>query len=48
LAVGGVEGVRRVLEILLRELDNALGLIGAPRADELDSSFVAPAPWAQP
>jgi lactate 2-monooxygenase len=48
LAVGGVEGVQRVLEILLRELDNALGLIGAPRAEELDSSFVAPAPWAQP
>ncbi|HEY2005333.1 MAG TPA: alpha-hydroxy acid oxidase [Solirubrobacteraceae bacterium] len=48
LAVGGSAGVQRVLEILLGELDNALGLIGAPRADELDTSFVARAPWAQP
>jgi 4-hydroxymandelate oxidase len=46
LAVGGAAGVQRVLEILLHELDNALGLIGAPRAAELDSSFIAPAPWA--
>ncbi|MEA2212884.1 MAG: 4-hydroxymandelate oxidase [Solirubrobacteraceae bacterium] len=46
LAVGGAEGVQRVLEILLAELDNALGLIGAPRASALDTSFLAPAPWA--
>jgi 4-hydroxymandelate oxidase len=46
LAVGGAEGVQRVLEILLRELDNALGLIGSPQAAELDPSFITPAPWA--
>jgi 4-hydroxymandelate oxidase len=44
LAVGGAEGARRVLEILLSELDNALALAGAPRAGELDHSFLAPAP----
>ncbi len=36
LAVGGAEGVQRVLEILLGELDNALGLLGVPRARELE------------
>jgi 4-hydroxymandelate oxidase len=46
LAVGGAEGVQRVLEILLREFDNALALIGSPRAAELDASFITPAPWA--
>jgi isopentenyl diphosphate isomerase/L-lactate dehydrogenase-like FMN-dependent dehydrogenase len=44
LAVGGAEGARRVLEILLSELDNALALAGAPMAAELDHSFLAPAP----
>jgi 4-hydroxymandelate oxidase len=48
LALGGTEGVRRVLEILLNELDNALGLAGAPVASALDRSFVTPAPWARP
>jgi isopentenyl diphosphate isomerase/L-lactate dehydrogenase-like FMN-dependent dehydrogenase len=47
LAVEGAEGVRRVMEILLGELDNALGLIGAPRAAELDSRFITAAPWAR-
>jgi isopentenyl diphosphate isomerase/L-lactate dehydrogenase-like FMN-dependent dehydrogenase len=42
--VGGAEGVRRIMEILLGELDNALGLIGAPRAAELDSRFITAAP----
>ncbi|HEX8976826.1 MAG TPA: alpha-hydroxy acid oxidase [Solirubrobacteraceae bacterium] len=46
LAVAGAPGVQRVIEILLREFDNALGLVGAPRATELDPSFIAPAPWA--
>jgi 4-hydroxymandelate oxidase len=46
LAVGGAGGVQRVLEILLGELDNALGLVGAPRASELSPDFVTPAPWA--
>jgi isopentenyl diphosphate isomerase/L-lactate dehydrogenase-like FMN-dependent dehydrogenase len=48
LAVGGTQGARRVLEILLGELDLALALAGSPRADGLDRSFVSPAPWATP
>jgi 4-hydroxymandelate oxidase len=46
LAVGGADGARRVLEILLEELDRALALAGAPRAEDLDRSFVCTAPWA--
>jgi 4-hydroxymandelate oxidase len=46
LAVGGGEGAQRVLDILLSEFDVALALAGAPRAAELDRSFVGPAPWA--
>ena len=46
LAVGGAEGAQRVLEIVLEELDRGLALAGAPRADELDRSFVCPAGWA--
>jgi 4-hydroxymandelate oxidase len=46
LAVGGAEGAQRVLEIVLEELDRGLALAGAPRADELDRSFVCPASWA--
>jgi 4-hydroxymandelate oxidase len=46
LAVGGEQGVRRVLRLLLAEIDNALALAGAPRAAELDRSWVQRAPWA--
>ena len=46
LAVGGADGAQRVLEILLAELDSALGLAGAPSARELDPSFITAAPWA--
>jgi 4-hydroxymandelate oxidase len=46
LAVGGEEGVRRVLELLLADIDTALALAGAPRAAELDRSWVQRAPWA--
>jgi isopentenyl diphosphate isomerase/L-lactate dehydrogenase-like FMN-dependent dehydrogenase len=46
LAVGGEEGVRRVLELLLADLDTALALAGAPRASELDRSWIQRAPWA--
>jgi 4-hydroxymandelate oxidase len=46
LAVDGARGAQRVLEILLNEFDNALGLAGAPNASELDHSFITPAPWA--
>jgi 4-hydroxymandelate oxidase len=40
LAVGGAEGVRRVLEVLLAELDVALALTGTPVAAELDATSV--------
>src|SRR5262249_61976276 len=46
LAVGGEEGVRRVVELLLAEIDTALALAGAPRAAELDRSWLQRAPWA--
>ena len=46
LAVAGEAGVRRVLKLLLAELDTALALAGAPRAADLDRSWVQPAPWA--
>jgi isopentenyl diphosphate isomerase/L-lactate dehydrogenase-like FMN-dependent dehydrogenase len=46
LAVGGADGVARVIEILLREFDTALALAGAPSAERLNQSFVTPAPWA--
>jgi isopentenyl diphosphate isomerase/L-lactate dehydrogenase-like FMN-dependent dehydrogenase len=46
LALEGESGARRVLEILLGELDTALGLAGARRASELDRSFLAAAPWS--
>jgi 4-hydroxymandelate oxidase len=47
LAVGGADGVRRVLELLLGELDAALALAGTPVAGRLDPSSVerAPAPY---
>jgi isopentenyl diphosphate isomerase/L-lactate dehydrogenase-like FMN-dependent dehydrogenase len=44
LAVGGAEGARAVLEILLSELDTALALAGAPTAAELDRTFLASVP----
>ncbi|GCE44291.1 L-lactate dehydrogenase [Rhodococcus wratislaviensis] len=40
LAVGGEAGVRRVLEILYDETENAMGLLGARRLCDLDRSFV--------
>jgi isopentenyl diphosphate isomerase/L-lactate dehydrogenase-like FMN-dependent dehydrogenase len=46
LIVDGSDGARRVLEILLSELDAALALAGAPRARELDRTFVTPRSWA--
>jgi 4-hydroxymandelate oxidase len=45
LAVDGAAGAERVLKILLAELDNALALAGAPRAEELDAGFVTRATW---
>jgi 4-hydroxymandelate oxidase len=46
LAVGGEEGARRVLALLLEEFDVALALAGVPRAQALDRDDVQPAPWA--
>jgi len=46
LAVAGEEGVRKVLELMLAELDTGLALVGAPRAAELDRSWLLRAPWA--
>jgi 4-hydroxymandelate oxidase len=48
LTLDGADGVTRVLELLLREFDNALALAGAPYATELDRRWVTPAPWAAP
>ena len=48
LACDGAAGAQRVLEILLAELDGALALTGAPRAVDLDRTFVTPAPWSPP
>jgi isopentenyl diphosphate isomerase/L-lactate dehydrogenase-like FMN-dependent dehydrogenase len=41
LAVGGEEGARRVLELLLEDLDRSLALVGSPRLSELGPDFLA-------
>jgi 4-hydroxymandelate oxidase len=46
LAIGGADGARHVLELLLSELDIALALAGSPRAEQLDRGFVCPSPRA--
>jgi isopentenyl diphosphate isomerase/L-lactate dehydrogenase-like FMN-dependent dehydrogenase len=46
LTVGGEAGVKRVLDILLAELDIALGLMGVPNARDLGPEHVQRAPWA--
>jgi isopentenyl diphosphate isomerase/L-lactate dehydrogenase-like FMN-dependent dehydrogenase len=48
LALDGADGAARVMQTLLAELDVALALLGAPRAAELDRSFVTRAPWVTP
>lgn len=48
LAVGGPDGARRVIEILLAELDRALALAGAQSARDLDRSYICTAPWVTP
>jgi 4-hydroxymandelate oxidase len=45
LTVDGAAGARRVLELLLAELDSDLALVGSPRAEQLDRSFICSAPW---
>jgi 4-hydroxymandelate oxidase len=42
LAVDGENGVRRVLDILRTELDNALGLCGHTRVDEIGPDLLRP------
>jgi 4-hydroxymandelate oxidase len=44
LSVGGDEGVRSVIELLLSEFETALALSGAIRAADLDPSFLARRP----
>jgi isopentenyl diphosphate isomerase/L-lactate dehydrogenase-like FMN-dependent dehydrogenase len=44
LAVAGRDGVLRVLELLHDELGRAMGLTGVNRMDELDPSYLRPAP----
>ncbi len=46
LACGGRAGVEKVLHTLLDEFDNALALSGCPRAQDLDASYIQPAPWS--
>jgi 4-hydroxymandelate oxidase len=46
LAVAGEAGVKRVLQILLAELDIALALTGVPNARDLGPEHVQRAPWA--
>ena len=43
LAAAGEAGAARALEILRDEFDLTLGLLGCPRARDLDPSFLAPA-----
>ncbi len=42
LAVAGEAGVARMLDILRRELDRAMGLLGASRIADIDASFIRP------
>lgn len=48
LAIGGSEGVERVLDILRQELDNTLGLLGCPSVAALDSSYLSRVAHAAP
>ncbi|MGH7842133.1 MAG: alpha-hydroxy-acid oxidizing protein, partial [Candidatus Binataceae bacterium] len=43
-AAGGVPGVRKAISILRNEVDLILGQIGCPNLNELDASFLLPAP----
>ncbi len=44
LAAGGQDGVVRTLEVLEEEIVTSLGLMGVTSLDQLDSSFLRPAP----
>jgi len=47
-AAAGVEGVVRAMELLHHELDTAMGLLGVCSLDELDGSYLVPAPIVNP
>src|SRR3546814_5565065 len=44
MAAGGQAGVVRMLELLEEEIVESLGLLGVSRLDQLDRSFLHPAP----
>ena len=46
LARGGQAGAEAVMRQLLEEFDSTLGLLGCPRARDLDPSYVTAAPWS--
>lgn len=48
LAAGGVDGVVRMLELLERECEVALGLLGVASFAELDASYLTPSQPAHP
>jgi len=48
LAAGGEAGVVRMLELLERECEIALGLLGVTSYGQLDSTYLAPAPLVYP
>jgi (S)-mandelate dehydrogenase len=41
VAVGGLDGARKAIDILRRELDLVCGQVGCPVARELDARFLA-------
>jgi 4-hydroxymandelate oxidase len=42
LAVGGADGVQRVVELLRTELERAMALLGAPRIRDLNAGLLWP------
>lgn len=46
LAIAGAEGVRRVIEILRNELEMAMGLLGRPTIQDIDSSILWDTCWS--
>jgi glycolate oxidase len=48
MAAAGRDGIYRVLEILQDEMIRDMGLLGVNQLDELDSSYVRPAPPVRP
>ena len=40
LAAGGEQGVARMLDVLARDVDRTLALLGVPRIDDVDGSVL--------